>query len=217
MPKRNTISIYFLLVLLVAATWSAACGTRIDSRVPTGVPPEGLSLKRIRALLQEVGGANFKPEQVEIKSISPGVGGDNAVVEARVETAFRFSKSSGNWQVAEVRLGDRQWESLDLVETAVRHEKERRTAGLLKRLADGLEAYRREKGQFVSAGEIAVLLDYLSPRYLGDPLRFDWWGTQFLYQGTADRYQLSSAGADRKAGTPDDLVIENGVLRTPSE
>lgn len=217
MPKRNTLTFLFSFVLLLAAGWSTACGTRIDSRVPQGAPPAGLSLKRIRELLQGLGGANFKSEQVEIKSVSTGVGGDNAVVEARIETAFRFSKSSGSWQVAEVRLGDRQWESLDLVEIAVRHEKERRTAGLLKRLGDSLEAYRREKGQFVQAEDIAVLLDYLSPRYLGDPLRFDWWGTQFVYRGTVDRYQLSSAGADRKAGTPDDLVLENGVLRTPSE
>lgn len=217
MPKRKKIPVLLLLLTLLAAGWSLACGTRLDSRVPVGTPPEGLSLKRVRELLQGVGGANFKPQQIEIKSISNGVGGDNAVVEARVETAFRLARTNGAWQVAEVRLGDRQWEALDLVETAVRHEKERRTAALLKRLADGLAAYHREQGKFVETEDVAVLLDYLSPRYLTDPLRFDWWGTQFVYQGTANRYQLSSAGADRKAGTKDDLIVENGALRAPSE
>ena len=174
-------------------------------------------MTRIRQLLQTVGGANLKPQQVEIKSISSGMGADNAVVEARIETAFRFSRASGDWQVAEIRLGDQQWESIELIELAVRHEKERRTTGLLRRVADGLEAYHREKGQFVPTEDFGVLLDYLSPRYLSDPLRFDWWGTQFVYRGSAASYQLLSAGADRKAGTKDDLVIENGVLRAVTE
>jgi hypothetical protein len=217
MPKRKKISWLLVTSLLAVGSSLLACGTRIDSRIPTGAPPAGLSVKRVRELLQTMGGANLTPEQVEIKSIAGGIGGDNAVVEARIETAFRLSRSSGDWQVAEVRLGDRQWESLELVENAVRHEKERRTAGLLKRLAESLEAYRREKGQFVPAQDMAVLLDYLVPRYLGDPLRFDWWGTQFSYRGTAQEYQLSSAGADRKAGTKDDLILENGTLRAIAE
>lgn len=208
MPNR-----IFLPLLIVSLAVLISCGTRTQTRVPTGTPPAGLDVKRIRELLQHLAGADLKPAQVEIKSIAPGTGSDNAVVEARVETAFRFQRESGAWKVAEIRLGDRHWESLELVETALRHEKERRTTGLLKRLADGLEAYRREKGQFVSTEDIAVLLDHLAPHYLGDPLRFDWWGTQFVYRGTAASYQLLSAGADRQPGTKDDLVIENGALR----
>ncbi len=206
-----------LLLLTVTLAVSMSCGTRTQTRVPSGTPPAGLDVKRIRELLQHLAGADLKPAQVEIKSIAPGTGSDNAVVEARVETAFRFQRANGAWQVAEVRLGDRQWESLELVETALRHEKERRTTGLLKRLAEGLEAYRREQGHFIPTEDIGVLLDYLSPRYIGDQLRFDWWGTQFVYRGTATSYQLLSAGADRKPGTKDDLVIENGALRATLE
>jgi hypothetical protein len=176
-----------------------------------------LDLKQIRALLQSLGGANLSSQQVELKSIFSGVGADNTVVEARIETAFRLARSGGEWKVAEIRLGDRQWESVELLETALRREKERRTTAMLKRLADGLEAYRRDKGQWVVAAEIAVLLDHLSPQYLSEPLRFDWWGTQFVYRGMAANYQLSSAGADRKPGTADDLVIENGALRAQAQ
>ena len=211
MLKRR---LWFILSLLSLFAVALACGTRTATRVPTGAPPAGLSVARIRELLQTVAGANLQKQQVEIKSISEGSGNDNAVVEARIETAFRFARTGGDWQVAEIRLGDRQWESIELIETAVRHEKERRTTVLLRRVADGLDAYRREKGQFVPTEDFAVLLDYLSPRYLSDPLRFDWWGTQFVYRGTAGGYQLLSAGADRKAGTKDDLIIENGVLRS---
>jgi hypothetical protein len=214
MLKRRLLPV---LILLLLFAWATACGTRTTTRVPTGKPPAGLDVARIRQLLQTVAGANLPRQQVEIKSISEGIGGDNAVVEARVETAFRFARTSGDWQVAEIRLGDRQWESVELIETALRREKERRTTGLLRRVADGLEAYRREKGQFVPTDDIAVLLDYLAPRYLGEPLRFDWWGTQFVYRGSANGYQLLSAGADRKPDTKDDLIIENGVLRAVTE
>lgn len=211
MMKRRLLPVLILLLLIAVAL---ACGTRTATRVPTGAPPAGLSVARIRELLQTVAGANLAKQQVEIKSISEGAGSDNAVVEARIETAFRFARAGGDWRVAEIRLGDRQWESIELIETALRHEKERRTTGLLRRVAAGLEAYRRETGQFVPTDDLAVLLDYLAPRYLSDPLRFDWWGTQFVYRGGVANYQLLSAGADRKAGTGDDLIIENGVLRS---
>lgn len=194
-----------------------ACGTRPTARIPAGTPPAGLDVNRLRALLAGFADAQLKPQQVEIKSISNGIGGDNAVVEARIETAFRLARTNGDWQIAEIRLGDRQWESLELIETAVRREKERRTAGLLKRLGEALTAYQQEKGQFVATKDFGVLLDYLAPRYLGDPLRFDWWGTPFVYRGTTAQYELRSAGADRKANTADDLILENGSLRPTTE
>ena len=206
----------FSLCLLVGLL-CAACATRSTGRVPVANNASGLSLNEARALLQHLGGADWSRNQVELKSLSNGVGSDNAVVEARLETAFRLSKKDGAWRVAEIRLGDRQWESLELIEIAVRREKERRTAGLLQRLADGLQAYQRAQGQYPASDEIGALLDYLAPRYLGDPLRFDWWGTQFSYRGTATSYRLSSAGHDRQNGTSDDIAIENGVLRAQNQ
>jgi hypothetical protein len=210
-----------ILFLCIASLWlgvCASCNTRTTARVPvTGNNSTSLNVKEARELLQQLGGANWSREQIELKSISNGVGSDNAVVEARIETAFRFSKQNGDWKVAEIRLGDRHWESLELVELAVRKEKERRTAGLLQRLADAVTAYQREQGAYPATNEMAVLLDFIAPRYVGDPIRFDWWGTQFSYRGTATGYRLSSAGADRKNGTPDDIELENGVLRAHNE
>ncbi len=207
----------FSLCLFISFV-ALSCSTRSTARIPvTGNNSTSLNVKEARELLQHLGGANWSREQIELKSVNNGVGSDNAVVEARVETAFRFSKQNGDWRVAEIRLGDRQWESLELVEIAVRREKERRTAGLLQRLADGVAAYQREQGAYPTTDEIATLLDFIAPRYLGDPVRFDWWGTQFSYRGTATSYRLSSAGADRKNGTKDDIELENGVLRAQNE
>lgn len=168
-----------------------------------------LGVRQAREALQKMGGANLKSDEVRIKNISPGVGGGGVIVEAQIETAFRLVQDKKTWKVAEVRLGDRQWESFELIEEAVRREKERRTMISLKQLEEGLTAYHRDRGVFVEADEIGELLDYLSPRYLISPLRFDLWGEQFDFNGKADSYRLTSRGADRRKDTSDDLVIEH--------
>jgi predicted transcriptional regulator len=177
-------------------------------------PGDNLSVSKARELLQHIGGANLDKDQVRIKDISPSLTGGDVIVEAQIETAFRITRDNGDWRVSEVRLGDRQWESFDLFEEAIKREKVRRTTIMLKEFADGLTAYQRDRGKFVETEEIAELLDYLSPRYLPTPYRFDLWGKELKYRGKATSYRLASAGPDRKAGTKDDLVIENGLLTT---
>lgn len=177
-------------------------------------PGDNLSVGKARELLQHIGGANLDKDQVRIKDMSPSLTGGDVIVEAQIETAFRISRENGDWRVSEVRLGDRQWESFDLIEEAVRREKVRRTTILLKEFAEGLTAYQRDRGRFVETEEMEELLDYLSPRYLPTPYRFDLWGKELKYRGKATSYRLVSAGPDRKPGTKDDLVIENGLLTT---
>lgn len=176
-----------------------------------------LDLREARGVLQRLFGADLKRDQVRIRKISPAPFGSSVIVEAQIETAFRFERDGENWKVAEMRLGDRQWESIDLVTEAVRREKLRRTAVLLSRMAESLNNYRQANGGYVATEEIGRLLDELFPRYLNPLIRFDLWGTPLSYQGSATSYRLVSAGPDRQAGTPDDLVIENGVIKTPTE
>jgi hypothetical protein len=180
-------------------------------------PADSIGVRKARELIQNIGGANLGKDKVQIKEIAPGMSGDEAVVEARIETAFRMTRENGDWRIAEVRLGDRQWESFELIEEAVRREKVRRTTVILKALADGLAAYQRDQGRFAETDEIAELLDYLSPRYLTRPFRFDLWGKQFEYRGKATSYRLFSAGPDRKSGTRDDLIVENGVISSTTD
>lgn len=202
---------YQKFVLLVAVCLAAMTGVwAITSAAET------LSVKQARDLLQHLAGANLNKNQVQIKKIESGFGG-SAIVEAQIETSFRVKKEKSGWQIAEVRLGDRQWESFELIEEAIKREKVRRTTALLQKLADGLTAYQKERGQFAATDEITELLDYLSPRFLSAAPRFDLWGKEFEYRGSASSYRLSSAGPDGKKGTKDDLSIENGVLKTPAE
>jgi hypothetical protein len=42
---------------------------------------------------------------------------------AQVETAYRVVRDKNEWRVADIRLGDRHWESFELIEEAVRRER----------------------------------------------------------------------------------------------
>lgn len=155
---------------------------------------------------------------IHLKNISSGIGGQ-AIVEATVDAAFRFEQDKqGNWKAVEIRTGDRRWESLELMETAIRKEKILRTTADLRTLATALEAYRREKGSYVAAENNVKLIDILSPNYLKHIIRIDAWSQEFEYRGSATNYRLASSGPDGKANTGDEIVVENGqVVKGESE
>lgn len=152
-------------------------------------------------------------DDVHVKAISNGPLGGDAVVEARFDAAFHFTTDKkGNWVASEVRTGDRRWESIELIRTAVQKEKILRTTADLRTLATALDAFRRERGFYVAAETGGALLDNLAPVYLKAIIRFDSWSNEIRYSGAASRYRLSSSGPDGRPDTDDDIVIENGVL-----
>src|SRR5689334_16893419 len=161
--------------LLLSGLGVCVCGLALGGAMFFVNAADTLSVKQARELLQHLGGANLPKDQVQIKKIEAGVGG-GAIIEAQIETAFRVQKGKDGWHIAEVRLGDRQWESFELIEEAVMREKARRTTSLMTQLSDALAAYQRERGQYVVTKEMGELLDALSPRYLPKPARFDLWG-----------------------------------------
>jgi len=151
-----------------------------------------------------------KPDKVHVKNISRGIGGE-AIVEAQFEAAFRLTADKeGKWQAVEVRTGDRNWESIELIKSAVNKEKALRTKAELETLTTALESFRRENGSYVEAETCSALIDRLAPRYLNAIIRLDAWSREFDYKGTATSYRLASLGPDGKPGTDDDIVFENG-------
>jgi Type II secretion system (T2SS), protein G len=153
-----------------------------------------------------------KTDKVHIKNISSGIGSE-AIVEAQFDAAFRFTTDKdGKWQAVEIRAGDRKWESIELIQTALRKEKALRTGADLRSIATALEGYRRDRGSYVEADSCSALIDHLVPRYLGSIIRLDAWSGEFSYEGSAAGYRLSSLGPDGKQGTDDDIVFENGRL-----
>jgi hypothetical protein len=177
-----------------------------------GAAADEIGVRQARELIQNIAGANLTKDQVQIKNIYGGVG--SVIVEAQIETAFRLTKGKDGWRIAEARLGAGQWESFELIEEALRREKVRRTNDLMRQIADGLGAYKSDRGQFVESDRIGELLDFLFPRYVKSPQRVDLWGKELEYQGSATSYRLISFGPDRKLGTKDDLIIENGALKS---
>lgn len=153
-----------------------------------------------------------KPDRVHIKSVSAG-SGNEAIVEAQFDATFRFTTDKqGNWQAVEVRTGDRRWESIELIQTAVQKEKALRTTADLRTIATALEAFKRERGFYVIADNNSALIDNLAPRYLPGVIRLDAWSHEFQYKGSESRYRLASLGADGKPDSGDEIIFENGQM-----
>jgi hypothetical protein len=193
MKPRSRVVIFIALILSLIGV--AAIARELGAREAREIIARSLGLD--------------KADNVHIKNISRT--GSDAIVEAQFEAAFRFtSDKDGKWQAVEVRTGDRTWESIELIRTAIQKEKTLRTSADLRTLATALEAFRRDNGSYVEAGNCSALIDNLTPKYLPSVIRLDAWSREFDYKGESASYRLASLGADGKAGTGDDIVFENG-------
>ena len=195
---KSILRVLILAALAISILWIVAFARELGAREARQKIAQAIGLD--------------KPDGVHVKAISTGIGGE-AVVEAQFDAAFRFTQDKqGAWNPVEVRTGDRRWESIELIQTAVRKEKTLRTTADLRTVVTALEAFHRERGFYVAADTGAALVDNLAPRFLGSIIRIDAWSREFQYNGTAESYRLKSLGPDGIAGTGDDIVFENGRL-----
>ena len=168
---------------------------------------DDLSPKEARRLIARMAGIELPSAAVRVKSVSSL--GSSAVVEAQVETAFRFVRGDdGKWRVAEIRTGDNRWEDVDMIARAVNREKSERARAELETFATALESFRRERGFYVEAANAVALVDQLNPAYLARIIRVDPWHRPYQYEGSRNQYVLRSFGLDGKANTNDDIVLE---------
>jgi hypothetical protein len=168
---------------------------------------DDLSAKEARQLIARIAGIELPSNAVRVRSVSSL--GSSAVVEAQVETAFRFVRGDdGKWRVAEIRTGDNKWEDIDMIARAVNQEKTERARAELETFATALEAFRRERGFYVEAANAVALVDQLNPLYLSRVIRIDPWHRPYQYEGSRSQYILRSFGLDGKANTGDDIVVE---------
>lgn len=187
--------------------WAALMAVATLALVFAGAKSD-LGSGEARTLLAKVAGIDLKRRDVKIKSISSL--GSSAVVEAQIETAFRFSKGeSGKWRVTEIRTGQDRWESIELIARALDREKAERARAELEALATALEAFRLQRGFYVVSDNHSTLVDQLNPTYLSSVVRVDPWLRPYQYEGTKDWFILRSVGADGLANTPDDLIISS--------
>jgi hypothetical protein len=192
---------HLLLILCLAAI--GCTGTR-------------LSADEARKKIAELGTSKLVPDAIEIRRIVSQT--DNqAIAESTVTLAFQFKKNlkTGQWEVAAVRLGDRDWVNTSELLTAINEGRRRETTAGMEKLSAGIVEYRRRNGALPIARDIVSLTDELHPRYMTDLVRTDAWGHPIEYQVTGSTFRLVSRGSDGILSTPDDIVLNGNPSDGP--
>lgn len=175
-------------LLLVFLT---ACGKKIE--------------KHVQETVSRFDNALLSSDQVEVTSVRRS--GDQALAEIKVTTAVKMVKRKGKWEIEEIRIGDRRWEKAEHILAFLNQKRAERTLQHLNELSEAIERYAQQNGTPPEAKSYQVLVDVLAANYLSRVIRIDAWSNPFQYRALAGAgYDLRSAGADGKFGTPDDLV-----------
>jgi hypothetical protein len=183
-------------VLLACLTLSACTGAR-------------LSHDEARKKIAEIGRSNLVPAAIEIRRIVSQTNTE-AIAEASITLAFQFKRDNPDteWRIQAVRLGDREWISLDELLAGINEGRRRATTDGMQKLAEAVEKYRTTNGALPNARDIVTLTDILNPRYMSELVREDGWGKPILYEVTGPTaFRLTSDGPDGRRGTADDIVI----------
>jgi hypothetical protein len=137
--RRTTfdLSVVASLLLLLLCAFAVP---NVTPNYPTAAAAEkAIKKDDARKLIAAVSVFELNKAVVTIKEISPP--GAVATVLAGVKLGFRFVRDeAGNWRVADVRTGDRQWESFELLERAIDRESISNVRAELDALAAELDA-----------------------------------------------------------------------------
>jgi Type II secretion system (T2SS), protein G len=188
---------------------SACDSADLASRRPATEP----STKRARCLIASVLDVPLPSDAVRVKAISPLelplASRPSALVESLVSAEFRFSRDQGGWTVTGVRTGNREWISPETLLLSANEAKRKQARDEMEAIAHALAKFRVDRQTYVSSDSQAVLIDYLSPRYLSRVIRIDPWQEPYRYRGARDTFTLRSLGPDRKENTADDIVVSS--------
>jgi hypothetical protein len=176
-----------------------------------------LSHDEARKKIAEIGRSKLIPDAIEIRRIV-SQNENEAIAEANITLAFQFRRANPNadWKIEAVRLGDRDWISLDELLAAINEGRRRTTTDAMQQLSAAIEKYRGANGSLPNARDIVALTDILHPRYMDLLVREDGWGNPIVYQVTGPMtFRLISRGPDGREATNDDIVLQNGAATTP--
>ena len=184
-------------ILLLSSLLLSACAS------------DRLSHDEARQKIAQIGRSNLVPDAVEIRRIISQTDTE-AIAESSVTLAFQFKRAnpSAQWQISAVRLGDRDWVSLDELLAAINEGRRRSTINDIQKLAAGITKYREMNGNLPAVPDITRLTDILHPLYISELIREDGWGTNIDYQVMGTTFRLVSAGPDGVRGTSDDIVFD---------
>jgi len=176
-----------------------------------------LSHDEARKKIAAIGRSGLIPDAIEIRRIVSQTD-TQAIAEATVTLAFQFKRDKPNseWRIQAVRLGDREWISLDELLDAINEGRRRTTSQAMQQIAAGIEKYRASQGSLPNARDIIALTDTLHPLYMNQLVREDSWGNPIDYEVTDNStFKLTSRGADGRRGTADDIVVGNSRSAGP--
>jgi hypothetical protein len=197
---RRTVAILLLTSLALSACTSAR-----------------LSHDEARKKIADIGRSDLVPDAIEIRRIVSQTDIE-AIAEANVTLAFQFKRDNpdSEWKISAVRLGDRDWISLDELLAAINEGRRKVTIEGLRKLADGIAKYKERNGSMPDARDILSLTNVLHPLYLNELVRQDAWGNPIDYQLTSGAaFRLVSPGPDGRRGTPDDVVLDSSQPAAP--
>jgi hypothetical protein len=185
--------------------------------VISGCASGPLSHDEARKRIAAIAGSGLVPQAVEIRRIVSQTD-TQVIAESTVSLAVQFKRADAkaDWQIEAVRLGDRDWISLNELLAAIDETRRQSTTEALDKLAAGIAKYRQRNGSIPAAKDIVGLTDLLHPLYMTDLVRLDGWGNpiEYLPTGTGT-FRLFSRGPDGRASTRDDIVRENGRTVSP--
>lgn len=169
------------------------------------------SVKRARCLLGKLFGIEIPSDAIRIQEVSPMpipiASQPSTIVVAWLRVDTRLTSDKSGWHVTEVRTGNHDWVKLEPLLAAVNQQKQKLAHSDLELVALALEKFRRDRGFYVVSDKQSVAIDFLSPRYLRRVIRVDPWNQPYKYLGERDHFTLRSNGPDRKADTPDDILL----------
>jgi hypothetical protein len=189
-------------------TLASACdGPDLRSR-GTGTEP---STKRARCLIAAVLGVQLPSDAVRIKNVSPFelplASRPSALVESLITAELRFERDKSGWVVAALRTGNHEWVRPEILIASGNETKSMQAREEMNAITRALAKFRAERQSYVASDSHAVLIDYLSPRFLSRVIRLDPWQEPYQYRGERDSFTLRSLGPDRKENTADDIVL----------
>jgi hypothetical protein len=181
----------------------------LSSLMLSACAADRLSHDEARQKIAQIGRSSLVPDAVEIRRIVSQTETE-AIAESSVTLAFQFKRANANapWQITAVRLGDRDWVSMDELLAALNEGRRRSTIDGLQKIAAGIAKYREMNGAIPIAPDIVRLTDILHPLYTSQLIREDGWGAPIDYQVMGTTFRLVSPGPDGVRGTPDDIVFD---------